>query len=772
MFEDCERSFWHWTTIPVGMCVIADRGIGLVHVLPAGTARAVGVDPQVGLVDLDVDVFRQERRDDHLGEGRVPAVRLVERRQPDEPVHAALRLQDSVGVVALHRERRGLEPRLLPRAGLQQVGREAALVGPAQVHAQEHLGPVLRIRPAGSGVDRDERVTGVVLSREERILLQPRELLLQGCERGGDLVGHLAVHRQQLACVLVLLCQPLVALEAARDARVLGGDLCCLGLVVPEAGLGHAALEPGPALPQLVRVKGNHGPSRAGPRFPAAAPGRLPSSSIVAEGVSPAALGCSARMSVHAWLYPGHHAVKAVSRARPHEAPRLGLTLIAASLCIFVVQLDFFALNLALPKMASELDTTTTNLQWVISGYMLATAASLIPGGRLGDIFGRKRMLIVGLAIFGLASLGAGLAPNADVVIGFRIVQGVGAGMLFPLAIAVISAAYPPERTMRAIGNAYGIGAVAMAIGPLFGGGLTALIDWRATLLVNVPVALAAIVVVAVGVQESRDTTVPRSVDLPGLIAVTLGISAITFAVDRSSESGLAETLGLGAAGVLLLVAFVVRERSAHWPLVRLDLFRNAPYVVVTLLATVANVGFVIATFGTTLYLQQVQGYTPLEAGAIFLAASLAAGAAGPLSGRLGERYDIPRTIATATVVGSAGLLVASIVAALGPYMCGLALFGLGYGIGWAMSTIGTQTVVSPERVGEASGVTLALVIGIAGLAVAAAAALIEAGAKDNHLASALEDVLRWTAIGTAVSAAILALLAARLMPKRAPATT
>jgi EmrB/QacA subfamily drug resistance transporter len=475
-------------------------------------------------------------------------------------------------------------------------------------------------------------------------------------------------------------------------------------------------------------------------------------------------------MTVFGWHHPGRHAAEAASRASVgQETPRLGLTLISASLCIFVVQLDFFALNLALPKMASELDTTTTDLQWVISGYMLALAAFLIPGGRLGDILGRKRMLIVGLAIFGLCSLGAGAAPSAGVVIGFRIVQGIGAGILFPLAVAVITDAFPPERTMRAIGNAYGIGAVAMALGPLFGGGLTELIDWRVVLLVNVPVSAAAIAVVGLGVRESRDTTAPRSVDLPGLVAVVLGIAAVTFAVDRSNEWDVAATLGVAASGVLVLVAFVLHERAARWPLVSLDLFGNRPYVVVTLMSTVANVAFVVATFATTIYLQQVEGRSALEAGVIFLAASVASGAAGPLSGRLGERYDIPRTIATATVVGAVGLFVASLGGVLGAYLAGLALFGLGYGIGWAMASVGTQTVVPPQRAGQASGVALAIVIGSAGLAVAAAAALIETGAD---LGTAIEDLLRWVAIGSAVVAGILGLLAARLMPKRVAAAT
>ncbi len=438
--------------------------------------------------------------------------------------------------------------------------------------------------------------------------------------------------------------------------------------------------------------------------------------------------------------------------------PRLKLTLIAAALSIALVELDFFALNLSLPEMAEDLGVTTTNLQWVVSGYMLALAAFLIPGGRLGDLFGRKRMLTIGLGIFGLGALGGGLAPSAETVIGFRVTQGVGAAIIFPLAIAIITDAFPPERTMRAIGNTYGVGAIAMAFGPLFGGGLTELVDWRAVLLVLVPASGACIAVVAAGVTESRDATVPRSVDLPGLALVVGGIGALTLGVDRANESGVAISLGLVLLGLLALVAFVFRERAARFPLVDLTLFRNAQFVVVTLMATVANVAFVVATFSVTIFLQQAQGYSPLEAGLIFLAASAAAGAAGPLSGRLGERFNIPRTIAIATVVGSVGLLVLSLESGLGFYVPALAVFGIGYGTGWAMASVGTQTVVPPEQAGGASGVTLTIVIGLAGLGLAAAAMMLEVGS--SSLGTSIEDLLRWVAIGAAAGAAALVILA------------
>jgi MFS family permease len=466
---------------------------------------------------------------------------------------------------------------------------------------------------------------------------------------------------------------------------------------------------------------------------------------------------------------PGRHHAAGGPGIAHH--PRLGLTLAAASLCIFLIQLDFFALNLALPTMAAELGTTTTDMQWVISGYMLAVGAFLIPGGRLGDLFGRKLMLMIGIAGFGACSLGAGLASSAGVVIAFRILQGVGAGIMFPLGIAVITAAYPPGRTMRAIGNAYGIGAVAEALGPMFGGGLTELLGWRVVLLVNVPAAIAAGIVVMVGVSESRDTTVPRTLDLPGLVTVVLGIAAVTVAVDGAADWHPAATIGVALAGIVVLVVFVFREKHTRWPLVSLDLFRNTPYVVVTLMAMAANVAFVVATFATTIYLQRVRDYSPLEAGLIFLAASVATGSAGPLSGRLGERFNVPDTIAIASLVGAVGLFVLSFGGGLGRYMPALALFGIGYGIGWAMASVGTQTVVPSERAGQASGVTLAIVVGVAGLAVAAAATLIEVGTPRGGgagagIGAAIELLLRWLAVASAVTAVVLGLLARRLIPR------
>ena len=438
------------------------------------------------------------------------------------------------------------------------------------------------------------------------------------------------------------------------------------------------------------------------------------------------------------------------------------LVLAAAAVGMFATNLDFFALNLAIPGMAQELGVSTTDMQWALSGYMLSLAAFLIPGGRLGDIFGRKRMLITGLVIFGLSSLAGGLAQSAGVVIAARIVQGVGAAILFPLCVAVVANAYREGGQERAIGNLYGLAAVATAMGPFVGGFLTEQWSWRWVLLINVPTAAVAILLTLRGVPESRDETVPRRLDLLGLTAVAIGIGAVTFAVDRGDAWGWgsAQTVGVFAAGAALLIAFVAIERRVRWPLVDLSLFRNAPYVAVTLLGMTANVVFVVTTFSSTLFLQDVEGHSPMDAGLIFLAASAMIGVAGPLSGRLAERFNVSRVMAVSMGVGAVGLLVLAVESELAIYIPALSVFGLGYGLCWSLVSVGTQRVVPASQAGEASGVSLAIVIGAAGLCVAIAATLIESlstGATAEG--QAIEDILTVLAIASVIIAIPLAIL-------------
>jgi EmrB/QacA subfamily drug resistance transporter len=442
-----------------------------------------------------------------------------------------------------------------------------------------------------------------------------------------------------------------------------------------------------------------------------------------------------------------------------HRHVHLGLVLVAVSMGMFVVQLDFFALNLALPDMARDLDTTTGQLQWVISGYMLALGSMLIVGGRLGDIYGRRLILLVGIGCFGLTALLCGISNSATMVIVLRIVQGASAALIFPVAIAALTNTFPEDRRGSAIGAAYAVAAVGSAVGPFVGGGLTE-ISWRLVFFIQVPLALVAFVPIALNLPESREPGISRRIDIPGLVTVVAGIAMVTFGVDEAEAWGWGSpaTIGLIVAGVLVLTAFVMIERRVANPLINLELFRNHKFNLVVAMATVANVAFVAAVFAGTLFLQDVRGHSPLVAGLAFLAMGVATALGGVLAGKLGARYRAEHVMAGANGFGALGLVALAASTALAPYTISLAVVGLGLGIGWAFASVGTQQVVRPERAGEASGVTLAMVIGIAGASVVVAAAVLQGLTQAGRSES---SALRWIIVGLAVLAGASAVILA-----------
>jgi EmrB/QacA subfamily drug resistance transporter len=314
------------------------------------------------------------------------------------------------------------------------------------------------------------------------------------------------------------------------------------------------------------------------------------------------------------------------------ESRRLRGVLVATSLAMFCIQLDFFALTLALPRMAADLRVTTTDLQWVLSGYMLALGALLVLGGRLGDIFGRRLVLVIGLGTFAGAAALCALAPNASTLIAFRIVQGVGAAMIFPMTIAVLTSNFPKERRGQAIGLTLGLAAVGTALGPFVGGVLTAGPGWRWIFWLMVPIAVAAAVVALRATHESRADKTPRRVDVAGAIVLSAGLALVTFAFDRSSTAGWAspEVWLTGGVGLVLLVGFPFLEGRVRLPLIDVRLFRNVAFVLVTAVGTMANIAFAGTVFLATLYLQEVRGLEPLMAGLVFLGLSVASPGRSP----------------------------------------------------------------------------------------------------------------------------------------------
>ena len=210
----------------------------------------------------------------------------------------------------------------------------------------------------------------------------------------------------------------------------------------------------------------------------------------------------------------------------------------AVCLALFCVQIDYFAINLALPQMAGDFDSTTTDLQWVVSVYMVTLGALMVPAGRLADIFGRKRALLAGVALFGLASLLCAVAPSVATLVGFRALQGAGAALIFPASVSVITNAFPPEQAGRKIGLAYGIAGLGNAAGPLIGGLLTQTVGWRWIFALNIPLTVACLIIGAFAISESRDTAAPRRIDIAGLALLTSGIGVFTLTFDRAPVWG------------------------------------------------------------------------------------------------------------------------------------------------------------------------------------------------------------------------------------------
>ena len=323
--------------------------------------------------------------------------------------------------------------------------------------------------------------------------------------------------------------------------------------------------------------------------------------------------------------------------------------LTAVSTALFCVQIDYFAMNLALPRMASDLNSNATDLQWVISAYMLTLGAFMVPAGRIGDIYGRRRALLVGIALFGLASAQCAVAPTATLVIAFRALQGIGAALIFPVSVSVLTNAFPALRAGRAIGLAYGIAGLGNAAGPLVGGLLTQTLGWRSIFWLLVPFAIVSFVIAALTVPESSDDSVPR-IDLTGLALITVGIGLFTLTFDRAPSWGwLAPgTIIAFVASIAVLTAFVVVEKKVRWPLVDLSLFRNARFTSLVVAGTVANIAYAVTIYLSTLNLQEVRGLDPLMAGLAFLGPSVGAALGGrcragwPPSTRRCSSWDSP----------------------------------------------------------------------------------------------------------------------------------
>ncbi len=420
--------------------------------------------------------------------------------------------------------------------------------------------------------------------------------------------------------------------------------------------------------------------------------------------------------------------------------------LIAVSVALFCIQLDFFALNLALPDMARGFHVGPRDAQWTISAYMLTLGSLFIIAGRIGDIFGRRRVLLGGIGVFGIASAACALAPTLAVLVACRVLQGVGAAVIFPVGIAALSNEFPDHARARAMGLAFGIANIGTALGPFVGGGLAQGPGWRWIFWLLVPLTVASLIIAVLTVGDSREENVPRRLDVQGAVLIGCAVAVLSFTVDRASVWGWGSAPTIGGFIVTggLLATFLAREARTRFPLVNLTLFRNVPYVLVTELGAVSNIGYAVTVFAVTLYLQFVRGLSPLTAGFVFVVPSLMVALSGPIGARLGNHARPSAVMAGAGVVAGCGLLALTFVHSWPAYIIIFGVTGFGLGLGWTFSNIGTQEAVRPERAGEASGVTLTIIVTAGGVGVAAAASAIAGlDASGASLHTAIDSVLR-----------------------------
>jgi EmrB/QacA subfamily drug resistance transporter len=331
-------------------------------------------------------------------------------------------------------------------------------------------------------------------------------------------------------------------------------------------------------------------------------------------------------------------------------------TLGAVAFGLFMIMLDNTVVNVALPSIQRDLGIGLSELEWIVTGYALTFASLMLTGGKLADLLGRRLVFVVGLTIFTLASLVCGLADSGDVLIGARVVQGAGAALMNPATLSIISATFPPHQRGMAIGIWAGVSAMALAIGPLVGGLLTEHIDWSWIFFVNVPVGILAIVASFLFIDESRDTSHEQRLDLPGLLTSGIGLFSLTYALIEANTYGWGSpriVIALVVAGVML-AGFVALERHQRLPMLDLSLFRNATFAganLVTLLVALAMFG---VFFFVSLYMQNILGYSAVEAGAAFLPMTLLIIMIAPIAGKTSDRVG-SRWLMTAgmTLVGA-----------------------------------------------------------------------------------------------------------------------
>ena len=392
------------------------------------------------------------------------------------------------------------------------------------------------------------------------------------------------------------------------------------------------------------------------------------------------------------------------------EENRKWWTLGAVAFGLFMIMLDNTVVFVALSAIQSDLHISTSELEWVVNGYALTFAVLMLTGGKLADLLGRRRIFIVGLVIFTASSLACGLATGATVLIGARVIQGVGSALMNPATLSIITATFPPRQRGTAIGIWVGVSAMALAIGPLVGGILTEQINWSWIFFVNVPVGIVGIIVARLVIDESRDESEEQRLDLPGLLSSGAGLFALTYGLIEANSYGWTSgrILGSFVVAAAALALFVVLEHRQRVPMLDLSLFRNSTFAganTVMLLVALAMFGMF---FFNSLYLQRVLHFSAIETGASFLPMTVLIVLIAPLAGRFSDRIGSRWLMGVGLVSLSASLMSFSrlgVDSSFWDVLPGLLLGGVGMSLAMTPTTAAAMGSVPVDKAGVGSAV-------------------------------------------------------------------
>jgi EmrB/QacA subfamily drug resistance transporter len=385
-------------------------------------------------------------------------------------------------------------------------------------------------------------------------------------------------------------------------------------------------------------------------------------------------------------------------------------TLAAVAVGLFMIMLDNTVVNVALPSIRSDLGIALSELEWVLNAYALTFGVLLLTGGKLADMLGRRAIFITGLVIFTLASLACGLATSAEVLIAARTVQGIGAALMNPATLSIITATFPPRQRGMAIGIWAGVSALALAIGPLVGGVLTENFHWSWIFFINIPIGIAGVLAARIFIDESKDSSANQRLDLPGLITSGVGLFALTFGLIETNNHAWGSTLVLSmfALAAVSLTAFVLLELHQRNPMLDLSLFKNRTFSGANAAMLLVGLALFGIFFFNSLFVQNIMGFSPIEAGATFLPMTVLIILVAPFAGRLSDQIG-PRWL-----MGAGMLLLAVALILFGTLdassnfwdlLPGLLVGGFGMAITMAPTTSAAMGSVPIDAAGVGSAV-------------------------------------------------------------------